>query len=287
MSAATAKPRLARFTTLLDEWDEYAQTAYDARVNGTARGPVTGFKYLDEELGHALQPGVHVLHGDSGAGKTAFAGQVAATCGVPALYISCEMPLLELFRRHAARVTGTFLQKFKSGELTPDTAAALARETAIAIPHLTLADATRAPATADWIAGVAPVARGEAPHLLIVIDSVHSWTESLTSGTNEYEALGAGMVALRAIASELNCAILAIAERNRASVGKGGISASAGSRKAEYGSETVIGLSSDTANAQGLTPITLKLDKNRHGRPGREFKLTFNGALQSFTEGHP
>ena len=287
MGAANTKPRLARLSTLLDEWDEYAQATYDARVNNRPRGPVTGFRYLDEELGHALQPGVHVIHGDSGSGKTAWAGQVAATCGVPAFYISCEMPLLELFRRHAARVTGTFLHRFKSGELTPEYAADLARRTAEAIPYLTLADATHGPATADWIREIAPVVRGESPHLLIIVDSVHSWTESLETGANEYEALGAGMAALRAIAGELNCAILAIAERNRASAGKGGISASAGSRKAEYGSETVISLLSEDQTATGLTPITLKLDKNRHGRPGATFKLTFDGAVQTFTEGHP
>lgn len=284
---AVPKPRLTRFAGLLDEWDDYAQTAFDARVNGTPRGPLTGFKYLDEELGHALQPGVHVLHGDSGAGKTAFAGQVAADCGVPCLYVSCEMGLLELFRRHAARVTGTFLGKFKSGELPPERAAALARETASTIPLLTLADATRAPATAEWIREVAPIARGESPHLLIVIDSLHSWVEANAPGANEYEALGAGLAALRGIASELTCAILVIAERNRASAGKGGISASAGSRKAEYGAETVISLLSEEAPAYGPTPVTLKLDKNRNGRPGRTFHLSFDGALQRFGEGHP
>jgi len=285
LGAANEKPRLARLGSLLDEWDAYAQTAYDARQTGAARGPVTGFKYLDEELGHALQPGVHVLHGDSGAGKTAFAGQVAATCGVPALYISCEMPLLELFRRHAARVTGTFLHKFKSGELPPDQAARLARETAAAIPYLTLADATRYPATREWITQAAAIARGESPHLLIVVDSIHSWVESLDAGVNEYEGLNQGMAALRAIAGELECAILAIAERNRASAGKGGLSASAGSRKAEYGSESVISLLSGERNALGLVPVTVKLEKNRHGRPGATFDLTFDGAVQTFRQG--
>ena len=203
----------------------------------------------------------------------------------PRAQLTSPVRVCLLFRRHAARVTGTFLGKFKSGELAPEVAARLARETAAAIPYLTLADATRAPATRAWIEAVAPLARGESPHLLIVIDSLHSWTEAQETGANEYEALGHGMAALRAIAGELNCAILAICERNRASAGKGGLSASAGSRKAEYGSETVISLISEDRTPLGLTPITLKLEKNRNGAPGRTFELVFDGPIQTFREG--
>jgi len=67
------------------------------------------------------------MHGQPGTGKTAFALQVAAQCGFPCLYVTCEMAPLELLRRHTARVTRTYLNRFKSGELSPRESLELAR----------------------------------------------------------------------------------------------------------------------------------------------------------------
>lgn len=282
-------PRIIKLAGLLGDWEVDAQAAYDARVNGTARGPVTGFRYLDEELGHALQPGVHFLSGGPGMGKTALAMQIASSCGCPCLYVSAEMGLLELFRRHTARVTKTFLHRLKSGELTPAESLTLARQGAAAAPFLALADATRYPASVDWILDKAAAVKGEAPFMLIVIDSLHSWAEAASpDGANEYDALNTAIRGLRRLAGDLKAPVLAISEQNRASMAKGGINAGAGSRKIEYGSETVIDLAKDDdagAALSGVTPIKLTLAKNRHGTVGRTFRLKFDGALQTFTEG--
>src|SRR5918996_1264990 len=85
----------------------------------SARAPVTRIPQLDDVLGGALQPGVHVVHASPGAGKTALALQIAATCGFPALFVTCEMAPLELLRRITARVTETLLGRLKSGEYDP------------------------------------------------------------------------------------------------------------------------------------------------------------------------
>ena len=66
--------------------------------------------------------------------------------------------------------------------------------------------------------------------------------------------------------------MLGIAERNRASMEKGGQSASAGSRKFEYGGEAVIELDREpdsVRNGAGETTITVKLSKNRNGGLGQ------------------
>src|SRR5918997_1542382 len=112
-------PRLLRLGDLLSDLAADASAAHDAYTSGTPRGPVTGLRTLDRELGGALAAGTHVLHPEPGAGKTALALQVAATCGFPALFVSCEMSALELLRRHTARVTSTYLGRLKSGELGP------------------------------------------------------------------------------------------------------------------------------------------------------------------------
>jgi replicative DNA helicase len=279
-------PRIARLGDLLGEWEVDAIAAHDALVNGSPRGPATGFPRLDRELGGAFQPGLHYIHGSPGTGKTALSLQIAATCGTPAVFVSCEMSPLELFRRHTARVTGTYLGRLKSGELTPADSLALARQAAAAAPYLTLVDATRSFAAPEWLRQVGQVARGEGRHVLIVIDSIHSWAEASPIATTEYESLNAGIAGLRGLAHALSAPVLCIAEQNRASMGRDVLSAGAGSRKIEYGAESVISLTAEEGgNVIGQTTVIAKFAKNRHGAPGRSVGLTFNGALQSFSGG--
>ncbi len=285
----TPLPQLMKLGQLLGEWEADAQAAHDARVNGTLRGPVTGLVGLDRVLGGVLQPGLHIAHGGPGVGKTALGLQVAATCGFPALYVSCEMRPLELLRRHTARVTNTFLGRLKSGELAPADSLRLAQQACAAAPELVLADATQAFATPAWLQDAAAPTQGQARHILIVVDSLHSWAEAASDGLAEYDALGAGIAALRTLATSLGCPVLAIAERNRMSMKGGGMSASAGSRKFEYGAETVIGLTEDTSQERPIAPpgetsITLKVEKNRNGAAGHSVDLFFHGALQRFRE---
>ncbi|HLZ73338.1 MAG TPA: DnaB-like helicase C-terminal domain-containing protein [Dehalococcoidia bacterium] len=286
-SDPTNAPHLARLGDLLSEWEADALAAHQARVTQTPRGAVTGLPALDRELGGALSSGLHILHAGPGAGKTALALQAAASCGCPALYVSAEMARLELFRRHTARVTETYLGRLRSGELLPADSLALACRAAAAAPQLAIADATTAPAAPAWIRAAAEVTRGDSPYLLLVIDSLHSWADAIAEGAPEYEALNVALSALRGLAQTLSCAVLAIAERNRASMTSGGLSAGAGSRKLEYGGETVLGLSreKDTPpDAAGEVEVTLTIEKNRNGSPGRKLPLRFHGALQRFRE---
>ena len=285
--SAQQQPALARFSDLLGEWEAEATAAYEAKVNGTLRGPVTGLPKLDRELGGALTPGVHFVHGSPGVGKTGFVLQLAAECGFPALLVTCEMAPLELFRRHTARVTGNFLGRLKSGEFRPNDSLNLAREAAAAAPLLAIADATRAPAQYGWLHQAAEVTRGEAEHFLVVIDSVHSWSEGLADDKPEYEALNTAIATLRMLANSLACPVVGVAERNRASMDKGGLSASAGTRRFEYGAESVLDLSRKedaTADAAGEVDVKLTIRKNRNGAAGRSFDLKFHGALQRFRE---
>jgi replicative DNA helicase len=282
--SASDAPRLLRLDSLIDEWTADADAANRAYVSGQPRGPVTGLPALDRELGGFLAPGVHVVHAGPGVGKTALALQIGATCGCPALFISCEMSALELFRRVTARVTGTFLGRFKTGELAPAESVALARKAAAAAPELAIADATQGYAKSDWIRQVADVLRGEGHDVLVIIDSVHSWAESAPEEATEYELLNRAIADLRKMAKQLDCPVLAIAERNRVSMG-GGISASAGSRKFEYGCESMWDLSRDEKageDATGEVSVLLKLEKNRNGAPGKKVQLRFHGALQRF-----
>lgn len=286
-SRAERTPRLIQPQDLLCEWEADALAAHEAYRTGQPRGPVTSFPKLDRALGGALFPGLHVVHGQPGAGKTAFAVQVAATCGFPALFVSCEMSPLEMWRRIAARVTGTYLGRFKTGELKPDFSMDQLKKAAAATPHFFLADATLAPAPRAWIQEAALAVRSAASQVLVVIDSLHSWTEGMpASNISEYEALNIALFELRELSHALASPVLIVAERNRQSMNTGGISAGAGSRKIEYGAQTVFDMSADQEKAtpEGEIPVTITLSKNRNGAPGFKTNMTFHGAKQLFAE---
>ena len=282
------RPQLCRMGDLLGAWEADAQAAFDARVKGIPRGPVTGFSVLDRELGGCFAPGLHIAHGQPGTGKTAFALQVAASCGCPSLYLTCEMAPLELLKRLTARLTNTYLGRLKNGEFSPQDSVALARRAAEQVPSLALVDGTRAYASPLYLRECAEIVKGEGKHLLIIVDSLHSWAESAPpTGATEYDTLNVAVATLRRLATELNCPVLAIAERNRGAMNGGGMSAGAGTRKIEYSAETVLDLERpETAreDGSGEVEVKAKLCKNRHGAAGRTIALKFHGPTQRFTQ---
>jgi len=281
-------PTLYPLADLLGDWQADAEAAYAARQAGHARGPVTGLPDVDLALGGCLAPGLSVLSGNTGVGKTAFALQMATDCGAACLYVTAEMRPLELFRRVTARVTGTYLNRLKNADFTPDASLALARQAVQAAPYLALADATKAPALPGWIQDAAEATRQGRAHLLVIIDSAHSWIEGIAEGVSEYDAIGEGVKQLRGLAARLDCSVLAIAEQNRAAMkaGKpGDVNASAGSRKFEFGAEAVLDLHRKQGaqeDTNGEVEVTLTLAKNRNGSAGKPVSLLFHGALQRF-----
>jgi replicative DNA helicase len=155
-----------------------------------------------------------------------------------------------------------------------------------------IVDATLAYAHQDWIRTQADAIRerlGEA-HLLLIVDSLHTWRDPLAG--EEYDRLNRGIAILRVLSADLRCPVLYIAEQNREASKKGGknaesgVNAGAGSRRIEYGAETVVGLrvTGGQCDYLGNREVTLTLHKNRSGAAGKPIKLQFNGPLQKFTE---
>jgi replicative DNA helicase len=280
------KPRHYQLSQILGKVEADARAAHEARTTGQPRGSRTGLSKVDQELNGAFPEGASVILGNTGAGKTAFALQVAATNPYPALFVSCEMAPAELLRRHAARVCNQYLNRFKSGEMAPETVVAHMRHAIEAAPLLSIVDATRAFASRKYLRDCAEIARGDAAHLLIVIDSLHSWSRGLGEGS-EYDVLGEALAELRMLSHTTQSAVLIVSEQNRASAGKGDVNSGAGHRQIEYGAEIVIALQraeNALADGAGEADVTLKFAKNRHGAAGKSVALKFNGALQSFRE---
>jgi replicative DNA helicase len=284
---APETPRLYQLSDILGKVEADARAAHEARTTGHPRGSITGLKKVDFELGGALPEGATVLLGNTGAGKTAFALQAAASNPYPSLFVSCEMSPEELLRRHTARVCNQYLNRFKSGEMTPASVVAHVQQAIEAAPLLSIVDATRAFASPKFLLDAAQIARGDAKNLLIVIDSLHSWSRGMMDGASEYDVLGEALAELRTLSRITQSALLIVSERNRAGVSKGGVSTGAGHRQIEYGAEVVIDLDRKAeaqADGAGDVDVTLKLAKNRNGAAGKSVALKFNGALQSFRE---
>lgn len=284
MTTGAEGPRLYSLSDLLSELGTEAERRYLARQSGTPWGPVTGFPKLDEQFGGALPRGLHVIHAGPGVGKTALSLQIAATCGCPALYVTSEMAPVELIRRLAARVTTTFLGRFKSGEMTAKEVLDKAQEAAKAAPLLRILDATTAYPSPDYLFDVAEAVQGDSRDVLLVVDSVHTWAESSRTEASEYEVLSGAVKSLQLLAARLGAPILAITERNRNSMKDGGLHASAGGRGFEYKGESVWSLDADTETIGADRPVTVTLAKNRHASSGTKIELKFHGALQRFTE---
>ncbi len=295
-SGTSIQPRLEPISALVNDFMAGSERRWDAQQNGTQLGPMTGFRALDTALGGCLAPGLHILHGSPGTGKTALLWQMAAHCGVPAVFVTCELSPLELLARAIARETRTFLGDIKSGLVLPTILHRHAYKTIEELSHVYLVDATTEWPNRQFLIDAAEIARGGGPHVLMLLDSVHTWAQGLVGNVSEYEALSAAVDSLRRVAAQVNMPLLGIAERNRSSMDRGGLSASAGSRKFEYAAEAVIELSRpDEAEARSKRPVMegtddsytdvqVKLSKNRHGSVGRVINLTFEGRVQCFTE---
>ena len=279
-------PPVVRLLDLVAEMERDAGVRHKARRTGVPFGPVTGIPSLDAEFGGAIPPGLHVVHGGPGVGKTALALQVAGSCGCPAVYVSAEMAPIELLRRHVARTTETYLGRLKSGEMAPETVRRLALSAAAQAADLYLVDATMAYAPQAWIRDVARRARDKAgsTHLLVVVDSMHSWAESNPDQGAEYDVVSEGCRQLRVLAAQLRCPVIALAERNRQSAGTGGLHAARGSGKIEYGAESVLGLDAEETISE-WRPVRAKFGKNRNGVAGATVRLEFHGARQAYREG--
>jgi replicative DNA helicase len=135
---------------------------------------------------------------------------------------------------------------------------------------------------------LAETLRGDSPHFLIVIDSLHSWADKDTAGGTEYEYLNKAISQLISLAASLNCPIMAVTEMPKGQVESGGVMGGAGTRKIGYGGQSVMELKRDTSagksDPNGERSISLKFSKNRDGDDGRPVELKFHGGLMRFRE---
>jgi len=290
MSEDAPNYRVTLLGELLPELIAENAAAAEARKTGRPRGPITSLERVDRALGGFLATGVHVLQSAPGGGKTAFGLQVAASCGFPSLYVTTEMPMLELFRRLIARSTNTFLGRLKTGELSDQELTDLAQRTIEESPWIAILDATASYVRPDTIRDVSIGLKERTGYsnVLLVIDSLQYWARSVGE-LSEYERVSLAIRSMSEVAAQLSSPVLAISHRNRqGNKGDGGMFASKGSGDVEYAAESILELAPPFKEVKpdtfGNTIVNLTIHKNRHGEPGRVIPLQFNGRVQKFVE---
>jgi replicative DNA helicase len=263
-----------------------AAAAERAKQEGRPRGPVIGLQAVDADLGGYLAPGVHLLQAAPGAGKSAFCLQAAARCGCPALVVSTEMSVLEMFRRLIAQMTGVYLGRLKSGELTVAAVEELARRTASLVPQVAFMDGTGGFASPSFIREAVDALRARfgSEDALIVLDSLHVWARGAQGGASEYETITAACGSLHTLAQQIRCPVLAVAHRNRAGQREGGLHAGKGSGELEYAGESVMELQPGEITGNPEREVALWIHKNRNGTANVMVELSFEGRCQRFRE---
>lgn len=255
------------------------------RGEGAASAVPTGIAGLDEVLSGGLRPGLVVLGGLAGMGKTTFVLQMAdriAASGRLCLFVSAEMSARELVAKSVARMAGeaggcaiSALEVMdpalragwdarKRGAL----AAAMEGYRSGVAPFLRFLEPAGQPSAAKIreVAG-AMAAGGEAP--VVFVDYVQILAP-LHASMTEKQAVDENVLELRQMARDLQVPVVAVSSLNRVSyaapVGMGSFKESGA---IEYGADVLLALQPARKNASHACDLVVL--KNRYGAaPGHD-----------------
>lgn len=256
------------------------------RINDTS-GVRTGFRSIDLIL-HKLE-GLLVLAARPGAGKTAFAANIARNIGEekPVVFFSLEQPREQIFERMLSAESNVPLEDIRTGVFIANPAhvasIAAARERLSDVFEKVHVDDTSAVSSA-YIASVARqkfLEQGEIG--IIIVDYLHIMR---LGERNLVEALGDAVKDLRALGRELNCPVLLLSQLSRqpetqTSMGEGEkkvrrrpeLTDLRSSGEIEQSADIVMFLHRESYyDPSGYTPtqdeIEVLIKKNRNGRVG-------------------
>lgn len=248
-------------------------------------GIPTGVSRLDEYLG-GLEPGLTILSGAPGAGKTTTALQVscaAAEAGYPVVFATYENSPANLAQKAIAARAGVDTRDIRRGYADPDQLRAAAQRFRPVAERLAIVEGSGALTLAS-LRGM--VLRAMNHHgtgsALLVLD----YLQLAAKGSQELGNLGTVRERveligsrLRDISTSLGVPVLALAAQNRSAgdygegKGKAALDSLKESGDLEYGADAVLFLTHDpdrpvSAAASEVRPVKLTVAKNRHGETG-------------------
>lgn len=246
--------------------EDYAERV-EARISGVPRGAVTGLKRLDAILGGCLMPGLHFVTGKAGTGKSAFLLQVALNCGVPVVYVTCELSAYEMLNRLMCVTSGVTMNEIKQGAVSLSDVSALVENLMQKTSHMNFMDGSGQYLDHQRILDACETARTDHPskRMLLIIDSFHAWSAMSTGNQTEYMNLRDHVTYARQLSSRLKSPVILASEQNRMSKDGSGGQAAAKGYGVEYSAETLINLELSAATAERKVAMNVYVEKNRHG----------------------
>lgn len=234
--AALARAMLAanRWGATTDDGRTVAQRLAEraeARRDGRERAIATPWPSVNAALGGGLWPGFHVVVGATGAGKSQWALQLAVHAakaeGVPALYLALELDAFGLYCRAASLVSWGRVQDASGkpcaprwSELSTGKATApgfVAAELGALPLHWCEAPPHGFPydALAPHVAALRAQYPGHAGPVVVVVDFLQLVSSPDGAREDLRERIGRAAYACRAIARDMNAAVIALSSTAR------------------------------------------------------------------------
>lgn len=266
---AQALPELFKgiMVMLQKNWEAYQE-------HGKATvGVSTGIPKLDKLLG-GLQPGLHLLAAEPGAGKTTLACNIAADAamqGCPVLFVTFEETPERLALKVICGVAGLNQKLYVEGIADPGRVAqAIATYTPSLRSFKMIEGTARLTVPMLKAKALAAMAHHKADRCLIVIDYLQKWAASRRE-FNDFRHIIGGLVAeLRELSTRLDSPVLAISSQNRGGQGEAYLTSLKESGDLEYSADTASFLVSNSKRG-AIAPnraVDLKIMKNRYGDLG-------------------
>lgn len=265
----------------------------------------TGFSHLDAQLGGGLYPGVFVIGGSTGEGKTTFAENIADNIamptddqpGQPVLYIALEMSRRELVARSLARYTDTYAME--TGDTRLSFGAIMRGKTTPSLGHgaMKYLQATKNLYIATGLGDIGArdirkraeaiyMARGTYP--TIIVDYLQNMAKPEVH-LSEKESIDYNIKALKRLSRDLDTPVIVLSSFNRTATKGKEVSNESykGSGDIEFTADCTIGLACTGCATETGVPMRYvegKIMKNRQGERDVLLKFTFYPTLGTFVE---
>lgn len=227
----------------------------------------TGYQSLDGRTGGLQRGGVTVITARPGCGKTTLGLQIATNIAhkVNVLYISLEMPAVQLTRNIISRYAKIDSQLFSTKNLTNEQTVKMAEATEYLYDKVKLSinDAPN-----QSVNDIEAAIKAKKPEV-VVIDHIRLLTP-MSNKKNEFEASAENTHALKQLAKKYNINIIELVQAKRESEGRiPGMADLYGGSATEQDADMIIGISPEAEYRDKETcMITVEVTKNRHGAGG-------------------
>lgn len=243
-------------------------------------GVITGFPKLDQTLGF-LQPGIVLLKGKSGSGKTSFSLQAGLQSTASCLFITAEQSEKALIKRLIARMARISLSAITNKAVAKEDLEAGLRHVTENTPFLHFEEALHGAPSLAYIKNLIHEVRERdgSPNTLVCIDSIDDF---LIQSKNNYEGFSTAELAkklalmLNDLAKDEKVTFLLTLQQKVDKTVEDIFT---------YAAETVLEIAFDKEgreNAAGIKKSKISVTKNRAGALKTLF-LDFEGEFQNFS----